>query len=274
QSVAQDILKRAGLHASIEFKNSQEPTGTVLKQDPAAGADAHEGDTVTLTVSGGAAQVEVPDVTGQTLDDAKQLLRQAKLTLGDVTDQPSSSVPEGTVISQFPRAHATTTRGESVDLVVSSGIEVPDVQGDTEDEAVAKIEDAGLTASVHHDPSDTVPEGRVISQDPPAGSSASQGDTVTIDVSTGPESRSMPNEVGEDADAAQAQLENDFGLQVTQQDYTGSSPCVQPPGRVCAQSPSPGTPVSPGDSATLFVQPGNAGLAPHFLFAFAGHMPA
>ncbi|MEA2488007.1 MAG: eukaryotic-like serine/threonine-protein kinase [Actinomycetota bacterium] len=269
-SVAQDLLSKKGLHISIDRKNSTKPQDTVLKQDPAGGADAHEGDTVTLTVSGGVAQVDVPTLTGLTLSDAKQQLKDAKLTLGDVTTQPSSSVPKNTVISQFPRAGTQASSGDSVDLVVSGGIEVPSVVGKSQSEALAEIDQAGLNGVVHQAPSDTVPQGDVITQDPAAGTPANEGDTVTIEVSTGPQARSMPSEIGQDADAAQAQLENDFGLQVTQQDYVGSSPCAQPPGRVCAQSPDPGTKVSPGDSATLYVQPGTAFVPGRFLFAIGG----
>ncbi|MFN2594769.1 MAG: Stk1 family PASTA domain-containing Ser/Thr kinase, partial [Actinomycetota bacterium] len=219
-SDAQDILSNENLHSTIERKNSTKPVDTVLKQDPTAGADAHEGDTVTLTVSGGAAQVEVPDVTGQTLADAKQLLKDRKLALGDVTEQPSSSVPKGTVISQFPRAQASATAGDSVDLVLSSGIEVPNVVGKSQSDALALIDQAGLNGVVHEAPSDTVPKGDVISQDPSAGSPANEGDTVTIEVSTGPQAQSMPDVRGDDPDTAQALLEQNYGLNVTRQDYT------------------------------------------------------
>ena len=58
---------------------------------------------------------------------------------------------------------------------------------------------------------------------------------------------------------AQAFLENDYGLDVTQVDESEAA-CTQPPGRVCRSDPEPGTPVEPGDDVTLFIQPGGASL--------------
>ena len=64
----------------------------------------------------------------------------------------------------------------------------------------------------------------------------------------------MPDVTGQDADEAQASLEDDLGLEVSQEDT--DEPCAQPPGTVCSQDPEGGTLVEEGDSATLFVMPG------------------
>jgi beta-lactam-binding protein with PASTA domain len=81
---------------------------------------------------------------------------------------------------------------------------------------------------------------------------------VTITVSEGPEEREMPDVRGQDAGEAEAFLESDYGLTVE----LVEQPCADaiPPGSVCEQDPAPGTPVGEGDSATLFVQPGDAAL--------------
>jgi serine/threonine-protein kinase len=111
----------------------------------------------------------------------------------------------------------------------------------------------------------------VIAQDPAAGSDLEQGETVTISVSEGPEAQPMPDVIGENGDDAEAFLEEDFGLSVEQVTADPSDCGAVPPGTVCAQDPEPGTPVEPGDSATLFVQPGDAfvpGLFAWFLSFF------
>jgi serine/threonine-protein kinase len=125
-------------------------------------------------------------------------------------------------------------------------------------------------AAVETAPSDDVDEGLVISQDPGPGAEAEPGDTVVILVSEGAEEREMPNVIGEDADDAEAFLEQDYGLDVTQQEEACAN--AEPPGTVCDQDPAPGEPVSSGDSAVLIVQTGEAstpsgiGVALAFLF--------
>jgi eukaryotic-like serine/threonine-protein kinase len=106
-------------------------------------------------------------------------------------------------------------------------------------------------------PSDE-PEGTVIAQDPAAGTEVEAGDVVTITVSEGEEQQEMPDVTGQDGNDAEAFLESEFGLVVEQVE----EPCADaiPPGAVCRQEPEPGTPVSEGDSAVLYVQPGEASL--------------
>ena len=77
----------------------------------------------------------------------------------------------------------------------------------------------------------------------------------------------MPDVRGEDGDTAEDQLESDLGLVVTQQEDT--CPGAIPPGVVCDQSPAPGTPVEPGDSATLIVQTGEASVPSRIDLALA-----
>jgi serine/threonine-protein kinase len=127
----------------------------------------------------------------------------------------------------------------------------------SEDSAIAEISAAGLNEEVDRAPSDDVDEGLVISQDPGPGEEARSGDTVRILVSEGSEERDMPDVTGQDGDEAENVLEGDYGLDVSQQEET-EEPCTEPPGFVCRQDPEPGTPVSEGDSATLYVQAGGA----------------
>jgi serine/threonine-protein kinase len=259
---AQRELEDRGLEWAIEREPSRRPVGIVFRQDPEARAEAREGDTVTLFVSEGPQEVEVPDLTGLTVDEAEDELREADLRLGEVTDEPNDEFDEGQIFDQSPDAGQEVDARTRVDVTVSSGtVTVPDVIGDPEGEAVQKIEAAGLVADVDSAPNDEFDEGLVFAQDPGPNSEAQSGDTVRITVSEGPEAREMPDVEGQDADDAEEFLENDYGLNVSQV----MEPCAgQPPGAVCRQEPEPGTPVEPGDSATLFVQPGEA-AAPSLL---------
>ncbi|HEX2295789.1 MAG TPA: PASTA domain-containing protein, partial [Actinomycetota bacterium] len=263
---AVDRLENRGFEVDVEERPSQKPEGEVFRQDPDRGEQADEGSTVTIFVSTGPEAFEVPDVRGELLPDARRDLRQADLTIGSITPQPSDEVPPDTVIDQFPRPPAEVEPGDAVDLVVSSGpesIPAPSVVGQTEDDAIAEIEGLGLVADTIEVPDDA-PAGEVIDQDPDAGVPMEEGDVLTITVSLGPEEEPMPDVRGDDADTAEAFLENDFGLSVTQEDGA----CAAPPGTVCDQEPAPDTPVSPGDTAILYVQPGGAALPGGSVFAF------
>jgi serine/threonine-protein kinase len=256
---AQRELEDRGLEWEIERGPSRRPVGIVFDQDPDAREEAREGDTVTLFVSEGRRQVEVPDLTGLTVDEAEDELKDSGLRLGDVNREPNDEFEEGQVFEQSPDPGAEVDARSEVDVTVSEGetVTVPDVIGEPQAEAIDEIEAAGLVADPTSEPNNEFDEGIVFAQDPGAGAEAERGDVVRITVSEGPEARDMPDVTGQDADEAEEFLENDYGLNVSQ----ATEPCAgQPPGAVCRQEPEPGTPVEPGDEATLFVQPGEASL--------------
>ncbi len=266
---AQRELEDRGLEWEIEREPSRRPVGIVFDQDPDAREEAREGDTVTLFVSEGPQQVEVPDLTGLTVDEAEDALRDADLRLGEVTRAPNEEFEEGLIFDQSPDANEEVDARRRVDVTVSEGatVTVPDVIGEPEAEAVDEIEAAGLVPDVTSAPNDEFEEGLVFAQDPAAGAEAESGAVVRITVSEGPGEREMPDVTGQDADDAEAFLENDFGLNVSQVE----EPCAgQVPGAVCRQDPDPGTPVAPGDNATLFVQPGEAAAGSDIPLAFLG----
>lgn len=266
QDEARDTLEQRGFDVAVERRNSRKPRGEVTSQEPEAKERLEEGGTVTIFVSEGRAQTEVPELIGLTEEEAEAELSDARLRLGEVTVEPSDEVDEGLVISQSPEPGSEADVRSRVNIVMSGGPEpvtVPSVVGQTEETAIDEIEAADLEANVITAPSDE-DEGVVIAQDPEAGAEASPGDVVTITVSEGAEEREMPDVSGQDGDDAEAFLESDFGLVVTQVE----EPCANatPPGAVCSQEPSPGTPVAEGDEATLYIQPGDASLSPPFAF--------
>ncbi|MDP9225528.1 MAG: Stk1 family PASTA domain-containing Ser/Thr kinase [Actinomycetota bacterium] len=257
-ATARNILESHHLKASIHRRQSDKPVGQVLAQDPPARRHVDRNSVVTLTVSGGLGKTQVPNITGSKVHAATAALNTKGLKLGGQTQQPSDTIPQGVIISQDPPPGSSVVRGSAVDVVVSSGpqtIAVPSVIGKTQDEAITILHAAGLHVSINQGPSATVPQGQVITQDPAAGSDAQSGDVVTILVSQGPQASPLPDVTGENADQAQQMLEQNYGLNVTQQPYTKGKPCNLAPGEVCAEDPKPGTMVSPGDSVTLFVHP-------------------
>jgi serine/threonine-protein kinase len=253
---ATTILERKGFEVDTTARPSNKPEDQVLEQDPAPGEDADEGSTVTLTISGGPRQTRVPEVVDLPQAEAEALLDDAGLRVGTVTPEASEDIDPGNVISSDPTEGTEVDRGSKVDLVVSSGpsaAPVPDVRGRTEEEATEILENAGFEVAVSEVPSDAVAEGLVVSQDPAQGTPAEPGTTVTIALSTGPEETPMPSVIGENADDAEAFLESEYGLVVSQQTATDPG-CTEPPGNVCDQDPAEGEPVTSGDSVVLFVQ--------------------
>ena len=260
---ARDRLEELEFEVNTEEKpNRKVDEGVVFRQDPKANTEAETGDTVTIYVSTGPRQVEVPTLVGLSLDEARARLKQAGLKIGDITPEFAEGVEPEEVLRQFPREGTEVEEGERVDVVVAAGATVPGVIGMTQEEAEATILEAGFTPSVLSEPNDEFEEGIVFGQDPEEGAELEPGDTVTIVVSEGPEAQEMPDVTGENGDDAEADLEENLGLVVTQVEADPAECGAVPPGTVCNQDPEPGTPVEEGDEATLFVQPGEASLLP------------
>ncbi len=113
----------------FQVTTNQADVGDVISQDPLPGTPLEKGKTVTITVGKAPAQVEVPDLTGLTQDEAVAALKAAHLQLGTPTTQPSDQ-PEGTVVSQDPLPGQKVDKGSTVDVVLSAGpaeVSVPDV---------------------------------------------------------------------------------------------------------------------------------------------------
>jgi eukaryotic-like serine/threonine-protein kinase len=154
--------------------------GVVLRSDPAQGTELKRDAAVDLVVSLGPEPIEVPDFTGRSAERAEQVLTERGFAV-EITRENNDEVPEGDVISQDPSS-GTLFRGDTVRLVVSDGpvmVEVPQVRGAGVDEATRRLEEAGF--EVRTERSDVyVGLEFVVQSDPPQGSMAPQGSTVTL----------------------------------------------------------------------------------------------
>ena len=178
----------AGLVAGIsQAADDTVPAGSVISQDPAAGTTVPTGTTVNVVVSTGpdTSTVPVPDVTGQPEGDAQATLESEGFVVTS-TQQASTDVEIGLVISTNPSAGTEVAQGTTVEMIVSSGpgeVVVPDLLGMTADEATAAAEAAGLTISVVEDPDNPDPDGVVVMQDPAAGTTVDGGSEVVAQLS-------------------------------------------------------------------------------------------
>ena len=180
---AEQALVAQGLKVGEETpQSSSQPKGTVLSQNPTGGTLLAKGQAVNMTVSAGLAQVQVPTLTGlASSQDAATALAEVDLKLGSVTEK-NSDQPEGMVLSQSPPAGTTVNAGSSVNIVVSNGmVNVPNVVGQTEEQARATLTNAGFNVQVVYQ-SSSQPAGTVLAQSPPATSTARKGTQITITV--------------------------------------------------------------------------------------------
>jgi serine/threonine-protein kinase len=120
QQQAQIAIGNAGFtFGSISQQTSDQPRGAVIASDPPAGTTLDLPATVSITLSQGPSTVQIPDLTGRTLADARSTLEQLGLHLGGTTRDTSSFMPENTVLGQAPSPGATVSAGASVSLRVS-----------------------------------------------------------------------------------------------------------------------------------------------------------
>jgi eukaryotic-like serine/threonine-protein kinase len=190
------ILQGRGFDVDTKLVPSQSPRNTVTEQDPAAGEETDEGSTITLTVSSGPGVVAVPDVQGLTEKDATKKLEDAGF---QVTSEStfSNQVPEGRVAGTDPAAGTNVETGSPVKLLISQGsnkVEVPSLTGLKSEQAIARLEAAGLTAVPQQRDDPGAPPNQVVGQTPTAGTEVKHGSQVTIFVSSG--ATQIPNVVG------------------------------------------------------------------------------
>ncbi len=194
-------------------------------------------------------QADVPDVVGMTYEDAASTIKDSGFTVGDKTTQYDNEAESGTVLSQNPGANTQAAEGSAIDLVISQGSEqvnIPNVVGMKESDAIQEIASKGFTpGNVDQQESEDVDEGKVISQDPEAGSKANSGSIVNIVVSSGIEKVQVPDITGYDVETAKGIAEQ-YGLTITL-GRTASSDTV-PEGEIILQDPSAGTTAKKGST--------------------------
>ena len=121
---ANDAAGNMGLYTNVQTTNDDTyETGTIMAQDPAEGTMVSPGDTITLYVSLGPAQVlsTVPDLFGYTQQQAEAKLLENGLVLGEVSSDYSNTLPEGQVIGQGTPEGSEVAKGTSVDITISKG---------------------------------------------------------------------------------------------------------------------------------------------------------
>ena len=192
-TLARQILEDQHLRVTVaETFDASVPVGVVVSQTPEAGTKVKEERSITIYVSKGGEEMEMPNLRGLKQSDAINKLQQMGLRLGSAYETFSDE-DSGTVISQDPRSGTRISKGQSVDITVSKGqkvkkISIPDVKGVSSDRARTMIEGSGLKVGSISEEASTQAAGTVVSQSPSAGSEADSGSTVRLVVSSGKKS--------------------------------------------------------------------------------------
>ena len=254
---AQREVEASGLVATIEFRAndlSDYPPGTIFTQRPLEGTKLPAGARVTLIGSSGPSQFVVPDVTGQELEEAEQLLNATGL-LAKAVPEYSDSVRVNEVIESRPRSGTEAAQGSTVSIVVSAGYaprRVPKMVDVQAQKALNLLGRSGLgVGSIDTVYRQGAKAGNVLETSPPAGTVLTRNSAVDVVIAGPPPTVSVPSVEGLSQSRAEGEVV-DAGLTVKL--LLLQVPRGSPDdGRVISQGVPPQTSVDPGFEVELIV---------------------
>jgi serine/threonine-protein kinase len=223
------------------------PKGAIRQQDPKPGEKLKEGKTIAVTLSKGPQPRAVPELANLDRAAAEQRLS-ASGFVPKIEKRNDENVKAGIVLDWNPKG--TQARGAEITVVVSDGPAprpIPnDLKGKSYDDAANELKALGLVPVRVDDYSDDVQTGQVFATDPPAGTRVAVGGKVTVKVSKGTLTVTVPDVRGQSVDQATATL---------QQAGLGVSGLYGPrgaKGRVVLTDPQAGTKVKRGSGVVLY----------------------
>ena len=164
------------------------PPDHVINTDPGANASVSAGDVITINVSTGPEQREVPDVSSMSYSDAINKLKTAGFSKFKQANSPSTPELLGKVIGTNPPANQTSAITNVVTVIVGSGPEtkqVPDVAGQNVDDAQKNLTIYGFGKFSQAAVDSPRPTGEVIGTNPPKGQTVPVDSVIELQVSKG-----------------------------------------------------------------------------------------
>lgn len=206
---------------------------------------------VVLALTGGSKDATVPDLTGMSRTQAESALEAANLELGQETKRASSKVAKGKVIESDPAADSSVKSGSQVDIVISTGAKKYTVGNYIDDDystIKTRLEKAGFTVKRKRKANATVEAGVIMAQSIKAGTKVvPDGKTITLTVSSGPATISMPDFSGQtEAQVTAWASAHGMTLKINSA-YNDSVPS----GQLISQDPQAGTNMHRGDTMTM-----------------------
>jgi serine/threonine-protein kinase len=249
-SVAQDSVSQAtailtadGFHVrqGAQVHSNTIPKGKVVATSPAGRVS--KGATISLLISSGPFTSRVPDVHNDTQAAAQAAL--ARVHLVSTIQKVGSNAPLGTVVGTNPPAGTTWPQTKTVTILVAAGPPLPDFTGQSIDAARQWASQNNVKLQEESAGNSQDPAGIVVSQLPAAGATFQPGQTVVVQVSTGPQLVPVPAVIGMNVqDATQVLRQAGFQVKVNKFGFTN---------KVWDYSPVGEAP--PGSTITLEVGP-------------------
>ncbi|GAA2503611.1 Stk1 family PASTA domain-containing Ser/Thr kinase [Streptomyces longisporus] len=163
-------------------QESSQPANTVLDQDPTLGKEVEKGSTITLTIAKAPETVAVPNVAGQSCDDAKSALQAVGLTGNCVNTPTNDDNQVNKVISTNPGIGTQVKKNTAVQISIgqkqNNQVQVPNIQGQKLKDVKNALKQAGLQVGNINGSQDD--NAIVINSDPTPGSTVNQGTPVNL----------------------------------------------------------------------------------------------
>jgi len=235
ETAAVSSLRSDGFTARVgsTVHDNTVPAGDVVSYTPSGKAD--KGATVTLTVSSGPLMIKIPSITGQSFTAAVALLRKDGLTVsGQPQNVGQNGVAVGSVVGTNPPAGTSWPANKAVFVEVVAGPPVPNLVGQNAQSIQQNWAAPNGVTLVTKTVTNSQPAGTIVAQSPAPGSVLTANETVTITVSSGPPTVSVPNVNGQSLSQATQTLEQagfvvsphrfGFGQKVFYYSPTGTAP--------------------------------------------------
>jgi beta-lactam-binding protein with PASTA domain/predicted Ser/Thr protein kinase len=230
------------------------PIDTVVDTNPPVGSSVDARSTVTLKVSKGPAKTQVPNLIGKSEEDAKDLLKQKGLLLGNSTQvNTTDQTLVGKVVKSDPSGGDEVAGGSTVNIQIgkqASGEELPNYQGQRVEDVESDLRDKNLKPQR---PNGAEDGDKVTGTNPPAGTPVPEGSTVQIltNGSGGQGTQQMPSVVGLSENDARSQLKSAgfTNIRVQKQQVSNASQN----NRVVQQSPGGGQNADTSSQVVLLV---------------------
>jgi serine/threonine-protein kinase len=168
--------------------SSQIPKGHVMVQMPVTGREVKSGRNVFLTVSKGMREVKIPKLRGKSKRQAEISLNRLGLFQGDIIQGGHASIPKGVIIRTLPEAGKLIRIGDTLQLVISSGVKsgkilLPYLKGLSLNQAKATLDSLGfIIGQVNKLPSEKELPETILESYPRSGEYLQEGDTISLAV--------------------------------------------------------------------------------------------
>ncbi|MDR3241981.1 MAG: Stk1 family PASTA domain-containing Ser/Thr kinase [Lactobacillaceae bacterium] len=259
ESAAKQTLKQDGLKVGTIYHLSSDTVkkGYVVKTSPKSGSKVNKGATINLYVSTGIKLVRFGDYAGEKYTSVASKLKAKGYTVKE-NKEYSDDVPEGYIISQNVDAEDNVAPSQTtVTFTVSQGQKtatVPDFSGKAQSDVEAWAKTNGVTVAFNQVSSDSVAENQVVSQSIKAGTKITDKDVLTITISTGSDSVTVPDFSGKVLQDVQDWAKTN-GVNVQPKTDVTSSAAK---GKITSQDVVAGDKMQKGNTLTVTVSAGTA----------------